>query len=194
VEQVHFIGKDIITFHTLFWPAMLYFSGRKVPNKVFVHGFLDREQRREDEQEPRHRAGPAEVPVARHEPEWLRYYLAAKLNGRNEDIDFNPETSWRGSTADLVGKYVNIASRAVKFVPGGKLVEAALPAFDAAALVETVRRCTKAATTPALREIMAAADQVNTAFDQAAPWKLAKEGKGEARRPSAAIAWKRSRC
>jgi methionyl-tRNA synthetase len=77
VEQYHFIGKDIVTFHTLFWPAMLKFSGRKVPHKVFVHGFLTGEQRREDEQKPWHRPGPFEVPGTGHEPR-----VAALLPGR----------------------------------------------------------------------------------------------------------------
>ncbi len=90
LEQYHFIGKDIITFHTLFWPAMLKFSGRKTPNQDLRARLHDREQRREDEQEPRHRAWTrSSTWRLGMNPEWLRYYLGAKLNGKNEDIDFN---------------------------------------------------------------------------------------------------------
>ena len=91
---------------------MLHFSGRKTPNNVFVHGFLT-VQRREDEQEPRHRPGPAaSTSSLGMNPEWLRYYLAAKLNARNEDIDFNPDDFMARVNSDLIGKYINIASRA----------------------------------------------------------------------------------
>lgn len=181
-EQYHFIGKDIITFHTLFWPAMLYFSGRKTPDAIFVHGHLTVG----GEKMSKSRGtglDPLKYLSIGMNPEWLRYYIAAKLNGRNEDIDFNPEDFMARVNSDLVGKYVNIASRAVKFVPGGKLVAAPpLAAIDPQALLQAVRGLYETRDyAKALREIMAAADQVNTAFDAEAPWKLAKEGKsGEA--------------
>lgn len=181
-EQYHFIGKDIITFHTLFWPAMLKFSGRKTPNAIFVHGHLTVG----GEKMSKSRGtglDPLKYLSIGMNPEWLRYYIAAKLNGRNEDIDFNPEDFMARVNSDLVGKYVNIASRAVKFVPGGTLVEAKpLAAVDPQGLLQSVRGLYESRDyAKALREIMAAADQVNTAFDGAAPWKLAKEGKsGEA--------------
>lgn len=180
VEQYHFIGKDIITFHTLFWPAMLYFSERKVPNKVFVHGFLTVNNGEKMSKSRGTGLDPLKYLSLGMNPEWLRYYLAAKLNGRNEDIDFNPEDFMARVNSDLIGKYVNIASRAVKFVPGGKLTAApALAPIDAKALAANVAALYEARDyAKALREIMAAADQVNTAFDAAAPWKLAKEGKG----------------
>ncbi|HYF44144.1 MAG TPA: methionine--tRNA ligase [Ramlibacter sp.] len=180
VEQYHFIGKDIITFHTLFWPAMLHFSGRKVPNKVFVHGFLTVNNGEKMSKSRGTGLDPLKYLGLGMNPQWLRYYLAAKLNGRNEDIDFNPDDFMARVNADLIGKYVNIASRAAKFVPGGKLAAAgSLSSVDAAALVESVRSLYENRDyAKALREIMAAADQVNTAFDAAAPWKLAKEGKG----------------
>lgn len=179
-EQYHFIGKDIITFHTLFWPAMLYFSGRKTPNAIHVHGHLTVG----GEKMSKSRGtglDPLKYLSIGMNPEWLRYYIAAKLNGRNEDIDFNPEDFMARVNSDLVGKYVNIASRAVKFVPGGKLVAApALAPVDTKALLDSVRHLYETRDyAKALREIMAAADQVNTAFDAAAPWKLAKEGKGD---------------
>lgn len=179
VEQYHFIGKDIITFHTLFWPAMLYFSGRKVPNKVFVHGFLTVNNGEKMSKSRGTGLDPLKYLSLGMNPEWLRYYLAAKLNGRNEDIDFNPEDFMARVNSDLIGKYVNIASRAVKFVPGGKLEGAAAAklSFDAAALVDTVRSLFESRDyAKALREVMAAADEVNTYFDQNAPWKLVKEG------------------
>ena len=180
VEQYHFIGKDIITFHTLFWPAMLHFSGRKVPNAVFVHGFLTVNNGEKMSKSRGTGLDPLKYLSLGMNPEWLRYYLAAKLNGRNEDIDFNPEDFMARVNSDLIGKYVNIASRAVKFVPGGKLVDApALAAIDGAALAANVKALYESRDyARALREVMAAADQVNTAFDAAAPWKLAKEGKG----------------
>ncbi|MFO1245024.1 MAG: methionine--tRNA ligase [Ramlibacter sp.] len=177
VEQYHFIGKDIITFHTLFWPAMLHFSGRKVPNKVFVHGFLTVNNGEKMSKSRGTGLDPLKYLSLGMNPEWLRYYLAAKLNGRNEDIDFNADDFMARVNSDLIGKYVNIASRAVKFVPQGKLVGGAADA-KAAALVEQVRAFFEAREYgKALREIMAFADEVNLRFDSAAPWKLVKEGK-----------------
>ena len=179
VEQYHFIGKDIITFHTLFWPAMLHFSGRKVPSKVFVHGFLTVNNGEKMSKSRGTGLDPLKYLSLGMNPEWLRYYLAAKLSERNEDIDFNAEDFQLRVNADLIGKYVNIASRAVKFVPGGALTAAAAPG-DAAGLVSRVRELFEAREYgKALREIMAYADEVNTRFDSAAPWKLAKEGRGD---------------
>ncbi len=179
VEQYHFIGKDIITFHTLFWPAMLHFSGRKVPTKIFVHGFLTVNNGEKMSKSRGTGLDPLKYLSLGMNPEWLRYYLAAKLSGRNEDIDFNPDDFMARVNSDLIGKYVNIASRAVKFVPGGRL--AAPQAGDTAratALVASVRALFESRDYGrALREIMAFADEVNTRFDSAAPWKLVKEGK-----------------
>ncbi|MBX3656414.1 MAG: methionine--tRNA ligase [Ramlibacter sp.] len=180
-EQYHFIGKDIITFHTLFWPAMLHFSGRKVPNNVFVHGFLTVNNGEKMSKSRGTGLDPLKYLSLGMNPEWLRYYLAAKLNGRNEDIDFNPDDFMARVNSDLIGKYVNIASRAVKFVPGGKLVAApSLADVDAAGLAASVKALYESRDyARALREIMAVADVVNGAFDTAAPWKLTKEGKGD---------------
>ncbi len=181
VEQYHFIGKDIITFHTLFWPAMLHFSGRKVPNQIFVHGFLTVNNGEKMSKSRGTGLDPLKYLSLGMNPEWLRYYLAAKLNGRNEDIDFNPDDFMARVNSDLIGKYVNIASRAVKFVPGGQLVAApSLAEVDAAALAASVKALYESRDyARALREIMAVADVVNTAFDAAAPWKLTKEGKAD---------------
>ncbi|MDE2604833.1 MAG: methionine--tRNA ligase [Burkholderiales bacterium] len=179
VEQVHFIGKDIVYFHTLFWPAMLKFSGRKTPDQVNVHGFITVS----GEKMSKSRGtgiDPLKYLSLGMNPEWLRYYIAAKLNGRVEDVDFNPDDFVARVNADLVGKYVNIASRAVKFIPGGKLVAGHPSALHPQKLVDEVRALFEAREYgKALREIMAFADEVNLRFDTAAPWKLVKEGRGE---------------
>jgi methionyl-tRNA synthetase len=180
VEQVHFIGKDIVYFHTLFWPAMLKFSGRKTPNQVNVHGFITVS----GEKMSKSRGtgiDPLKYLSLGMNPEWLRYYIAAKLNGRVEDVDFNPDDFVARVNSDLVGKYVNIASRAVKFIPGGKLVPGDLSALNPGRLVDSVRLLYETRDYgKALREIMAFADEVNLRFDSAAPWKLVKEGQGDA--------------
>ncbi len=179
VEQVHFIGKDIVYFHTLFWPAMLQFSGRKTPTQVNVHGFITVS----GEKMSKSRGtgiDPLKYLALGMNPEWLRYYIAAKLNGRVEDVDFNPDDFVARVNADLIGKYVNIASRAVKFVPGGQLVANDAASLNPTRLLESVARLYEAREYgKALREIMAYADEVNLRFDGAAPWKLVKEGQAE---------------
>src|SRR5258706_67285 len=116
-EQVHFIGKDIIYFHTLFWPAMLEYAGKpyKVPDHVYVHGFITVSG---DKMSKSRGTGisPLRYLELGMNPEWLRYYIAAKLNGRVEDLDFNPDDFLARVNADLVGKYINIASRAAGFL------------------------------------------------------------------------------
>ena len=177
VEQYHFIGKDIITFHTLFWPAMLRFSGRKVPSKVFVHGFLTVNNGEKMSKSRGTGLDPLKYLALGMNPEWLRYYLAAKLNGRNEDIDFNPDDFMARVNSDLVGKYINIASRAVKFIPGGKLT-ANTPEPGSTELLAQVQALYESRDyARAMREVMAYADAVNLRFDGAAPWKLVKDGK-----------------
>ena len=178
VEQVHFIGKDIVYFHTLFWPAMLKFSGRKTPNQVNVHGFITVS----GEKMSKSRGtgiDPLKYLALGMNPEWLRYYIAAKLNSKVEDVDFNPDDFVARVNADLIGKYVNIASRAVKFIPDGKLVSCDFARLGPAQRVDQVRALYEAREYgKALREIMAFADEVNLRFDGAAPWKLVKEGRG----------------
>jgi methionyl-tRNA synthetase len=186
VEQIHFIGKDITYFHTLFWPAMLHFSGRKEPDKVFVHGFITVS----GEKMSKSRGtgiSPLRYLQIGMNAEWLRYYIAAKLNSHVEDIDFNPEDFVARVNSDLVGKYVNIASRAAGFLMkqfDGKLgddtnehdtivAEIREPAEEIAALYEG-REFAKA-----LRRIMELADRVNAYYDAREPWKLAKGGPAE---------------
>ena len=115
VEQFHFIGKDIVYFHTLFWPAMLKFAGApyKVPTNVFVHGFLTALGEKMSKSRGTGISPDYYLDLG-FDAEWLRYYIAAKLNDKVEDIDFNPDDFVARVNSDLVGKYVNIASRAAR--------------------------------------------------------------------------------
>jgi methionyl-tRNA synthetase len=184
LEQYHFIGKDIVTFHTLFWPAILHFSGRKVPNNVFVHGFLTVNNGEKMSKSRGTGLDPLKYLRLGMNPEWLRYYLAAKLSARNEDIDFNADDFMARVNSDLIGKFVNIASRAAGFLSkrfDGKLCTEF--GDQGTALLATMR----GAATPmaqlyenrefgkATREIMLLADQVNAYVDQHKPWDLAKD-------------------
>lgn len=188
VEQVHFIGKDITYFHTLFWPAMLHFSGRKTPSQVFVHGFITVSGEKMSKSR-----GTGISPLRYLElgldAEWLRYYLAAKLNARVEDVDFNPEDFVARVNADLVGKYVNIASRAAGFLTrrfGGQL--SADVGVEGRALLDALRGQRAGIETlyeqrefaKAMREVMALADRVNGYVDQHKPWELARQAGAEA--------------
>jgi len=183
LEQYHFIGKDIITFHTLFWPAMLKFSGRKVPDNVFVHGFLTVNNGEKMSKSRGTGLDPLKYLQLGMNPEWLRYYLAAKLSARNEDLDFNAEDFMLRVNSDLIGKYVNIASRAAGFISkrfDGRLGEISA---DGDALLTHLRDALPAVTSlyaerefgKAVREIMALADRVNAYVDQNKPWELAKK-------------------
>ncbi len=183
VEQVHFIGKDIVTFHTLFWPAMLKFSGRKVPDHIYVHGHLTVSGEKMSKSR-----GTGISPLRYLElgfnPEWLRYYIAAKLNAHVEDMDFNPEDFAARVNADLVGKYINIASRAAGFLSrrfGGRL--SADLGVEGRVLLDGLRAHSHTVCThlderdygKALREVMLLADRVNEYVDQHKPWDLAKK-------------------
>ncbi|HBH40113.1 MAG TPA: methionine--tRNA ligase [Curvibacter sp.] len=183
LEQIHFIGKDIVTFHTLFWPAMLKFSGRKTPDRVFVHGFLTVNNGEKMSKSRGTGLDPLKYLSLGMNPEWLRYYLAAKLSGRNEDIDFNAEDFLARVNSDLIGKYVNIASRAAGFIAkrfGGKLGDYS---GDGDALLEHLRDGAAGLAElynerdygKALREVMLLADRINGYVDQNKPWELAKQ-------------------
>lgn len=115
-EQYHFIGKDIVTFHTLFWPAMLKFSGRKTPNNVFVHGFLTVNNGEKMSKSRGTGLDPLKYLSLGMNPEWLRYYLATLLSSTNADIDFNPVDFENIVNSHLVGKYLNIVSRTAGFI------------------------------------------------------------------------------
>ena len=193
VEQIHFIGKDIITFHTLFWPAMLHFSGkhradgtyvpRKVPSHIFVHGFLQLSGEKMSKSR-----GTGISPLKYLEldlnAEWMRYYIAAKLNAKVEDIDFNPDDFLARVNSDLVGKYINIASRAAGFLGkrfGGRL--SADLGVEGRTLLDALRAHRGTVEEfyeerefgKALREVMLLADRVNEYVDQNKPWELAKK-------------------
>jgi len=182
LEQIHFIGKDIVTFHTLFWPAMLHFSGRKTPDKINVHGFLTVNNGEKMSKSRGTGLDPLKYLSLGMNPEWLRYYLAAKLSARNEDIDFNADDFMARVNSDLIGKFVNIASRAsnflVKHFDGqigfigctDELVQGALASSFLAQEAYEEREYSKA-----LRDIMAIADRINASFDAAKPWVLAKD-------------------
>ena len=183
-EQIHFIGKDIIYFHTLFWPAMLEFAGKpyEVPDHVYVHGFITVSG---DKMSKSRGTGidPLRYLKLGMNPEWLRYYIAAKLNANVEDMDFVPADFSARVNSDLVGKYVNIASRATAFIsrqfegrlfdfgsaPSGNWGDA-VGSDDEIASAYEQREFGKA-----VREVMAIADRVNQRFDQAKPWELAKD-------------------
>lgn len=189
LEQYHFIGKDIITFHTLFWPAMLHFSGRKVPDNVFVHGFMTVNNGEKMSKSRGTGLDPLKYLNLKMNPEWLRYYLAAKLSARNEDIDFNAEDFMTRVNADLVGKYINIASRAAGFIT--KRFDGRLGAIAAGdePLLKQLREALPSITAlyaerefgKVVREIMALADRVNEYVDQNKPWELAKKEGAEQR-------------
>ena len=182
LEQYHFIGKDIITFHTLFWPAMLKFSGRKVPNKVFVHGFLTVNNGEKMSKSRGTGLDPLKYLSLGMNPEWLRYYIAAKLSGRNEDIDFNAEDFMLRVNSDLVGKFINIASRAAGFIAKRFDGRLGLVSADGLALLDTLRAALPAITdwyeqretAKVVREVMALCDKVNAYVDANKPWEIAK--------------------
>jgi methionyl-tRNA synthetase len=184
VEQVHFIGKDIVTFHTLFWPAVLHFSKRKVPANVYVHGHLTVNGEKMSKSR-----GTGIDPLLYLKlgmnAEWMRYYLAAKLNDKVEDVDFNKEDFIARVNSDLVGKYINIASRAAGFI--SKRFDGKLGAVPRAAANDSLLARVQAAAPTvaalyearefgkAMREVMALADEVNQFVDQVKPWELAKQ-------------------
>jgi methionyl-tRNA synthetase len=186
-EQIHFIGKDIIYFHTLFWPAMLEFAGRpyRVPDHVYVHGFITVSG---DKMSKSRGTGidPMRYLSLGMNPEWLRYYIAAKLNANVEDLDFSPEDFVTRVNSDLVGKYINIASRCAPFLArrfGGRLAETR-PEGAIAAIAgqaNTIAADYEAREFgKALKSVMALADVANQYIDQAKPWELAKSPSGEA--------------
>ena len=189
LEQYHFIGKDIITFHTLFWPAMLKFSGRKVPDNVFVHGFLTVNNGEKMSKSRGTGLDPLKYLELGMNPEWLRYYLAAKLSGRNEDVDFNADDFMARVNADLIGKFVNIASRAAGFISkrfGGRLGEIAPDGEQLLShLRDAVPQLTKLYAerdyAKVVREAMALCDRVNAYVDQNKPWELARQDGMEGR-------------
>jgi methionyl-tRNA synthetase len=179
-ELYHFIGKDILYFHALFWPAMLEYAGYRKPNQIFAHGFLTVNGEKMSKSRGTFVNARSYLEHVKN-PEYLRYYYAAKLNGSMEDIDLNLDDFVARVNSDLVGKYINIASRTAGFIHkrfAGKVLGMAHH--------EVVKSLREAATdiahayeqrdfSRALREIMRLADVANAFVAEAAPWVVAKQ-------------------
>ncbi len=181
-EIYHFIGKDILYFHALFWPATLKFSGYRTPNKICVHGFLTVNGQKMSKS--RGTFIMARTYLNHLKPEYLRYYFAAKLSDRIEDIDLNLEDFVARVNSNLVGKYINIASRSAGFIK--KRYDNKLSAtLDSAGhtMLQTIQAKQAEIAilyegrqfSEAMREIMALADIANEYVDETKPWVLAKE-------------------
>ena len=185
-EMYHFIGKDILYFHALFWPAMLHFSGHRAPTGVFAHGFLTVDGQKMSKSRGTFITAKSYLEQNLN-PEWMRYYIAAKLNSKIEDIDLNLQDFISRVNSDLVGKYVNIAARASGFI--AKRFEGSLKDVSGSALLKKLAAESETIAAAyeereyarALRDIMALADAVNEYTDANKPWELAKQAGQEAR-------------
>ncbi|HEY1438883.1 MAG TPA: methionine--tRNA ligase [Casimicrobiaceae bacterium] len=186
-RQIHFIGKDIVYHHTLFWPAMLKFAGApyRVPDNVYVHGFLTALGEKMSKSRGTGISPDYYLDLGLNS-EWLRYYIAAKLNDKVEDIDFNPDDFVARVNSDLIGKYVNIASRVAPFLTkyfDGQLTPPATSTNDAGIAItgaveieeEVAAAYESREFGKALRLIMSFADRVNEYFDAKKPWTLATD-------------------
>ena len=184
-EQYHFIGKDILYFHTLFWPATLHFAGYRTPTNVFAHGFLTVDGEKMSKSRGTLISAHSVIESG-FNPEWFRYYFATKLNDSMEDLDLNLQDFVARVNSDLLGKYINIASRSAGFLVkrfGGVvsdeamnnplLAEIASSSEKIAGLYEA-REYAKA-----LRSIMELADKVNAFVDENKPWEIAKDPERE---------------
>jgi len=179
-ELYHFIGKDIINFHGLFWPAMLHSAGLRAPTAIYAHGFLTVNGTKMSKS--RGTFIKASTYLEHLDAEYLRYYFAAKLNGSVDDIDLNLEDFVQRVNSDVVGKIVNIASRCAGFLRKGfdnrltamcaeqQLVEEFIDRGDSIADLYEQREFNKA-----IREIVALADRANQYIDEKKPWILAKQ-------------------
>ena len=185
-EMYHFIGKDILYFHALFWTAMLQFSGHRTPTGIFAHGFLTVDGQKMSKSRGTFITAKSYLEQGLN-PEWMRYYIAAKLNSKIEDIDLNLQDFIARVNSDLVGKYINIASRASGFIH--KKFAGSLHAVSGSALIARLTEKSDSIAADyenreyakALREIMALADIVNEYVDANKPWELAKQEGMEAR-------------
>jgi methionyl-tRNA synthetase len=185
-ELYHFIGKDILYFHALFWPATLEYSGHRTPTSVFAHGFLTVNGEKMSKSRGTFITARSYLDHIKN-PEYLRYYYAAKLNGSMEDIDLNLEDFVARVNSDLVGKYINIASRTAGFI--NKRFDGVLaPSANNQAVTELLSASSSIAEAyaardfgKALREIMRLSDIANGFVADKAPWVMAKqEGQDEA--------------
>ncbi|QWE08099.1 methionine--tRNA ligase [Polynucleobacter ibericus] len=185
-EQYHFIGKDILYFHTLFWPATLQFSGYRTPTNVFAHGFLTVDGEKMSKSRGTLISANSVIECG-FNPEWFRYYFATKLNDSMEDLDLNLQDFVARVNSDLLGKYINIASRSAGFLVkrfGGVVSDEAMNnpllkeiagASEKIAELYEGREFAKA-----LRTVMELADKVNGFVDENKPWEIAKDPEREA--------------
>ena len=180
-EQYHFIGKDILYFHTLFWPATLHFSGHRTPTNVFAHGFLTVDGEKMSKSRGTFITAHSVIECGLN-PEWLRYYFAAKLNASMEDLDLNLQDFTARVNSDLLGKYINIASRSAGFLVkrfNGLVDDAAMThpllvqLADASETIAEMYESREYA--KALRTVMDLADAVNAFVDTNKPWEIAKD-------------------
>ena len=179
-ELYHFIGKDIINFHALFWPAMLKSANYRTPTKVCVHGFVTVNGKKMSKS--RGTFINARCYLDHLNPEYLRYYYASKLSGSVEDIDLNLEDFIQKVNSDLVGKVVNIASRCAKFLTNGNngilsstIENQALWNQVSGAKDSIANHYENRDFSKAIREIMALADLANEYIAAKEPWKLNKD-------------------
>ncbi|PWF64335.1 methionine--tRNA ligase [Shewanella sp. BC20] len=178
-EVYHFIGKDIVYFHSLFWPAMLHGSGYRQPNSVYAHGYVTVNGAKMSKSKGTFIK--ARTYLDHLDPEYLRYYYAAKLSSRIDDLDLNLEDFVQRVNSDLVGKLVNLASRTAGFITkrfDGKLARIADTTLTDAFLAKQEQIAEFYETREygkAMREIMALADIANGFVADAAPWQLVKQ-------------------
>lgn len=185
-EQYHFIGKDILYFHTLFWPATLHFAGYRTPTNVFAHGFLTVDGEKMSKSRGTLISAHSVIESG-FNPEWFRYYFATKLNDSMEDLDLNLQDFVARVNSDLLGKYINIASRSAGFLVkrfGGVVSDTAMSnplLTDIASASEKIAELYEAREyAKALRSIMELADKVNAFVDENKPWEIAKDPEREA--------------
>ena len=179
-ELYHFIGKDILYFHALFWPATLEYSGHRKPTKIFAHGFLTVNGEKMSKSRGTFITARSYLDHIKN-PEYLRYYYAAKLNSTMEDIDLNLEDFTARVNSDLVGKYINIASRTAGFI--NKRFDGKLLAITSSPVIDELKNAASDIAqcyenrdySKALREIMRLADHANAHVAVAAPWVTAKQ-------------------
>jgi methionyl-tRNA synthetase len=184
-EQYHFIGKDILYFHTLFWPATLHFAGYRTPTNVFAHGFLTVDGEKMSKSRGTLISAHSVIESG-FNPEWFRYYFATKLNDSMEDLDLNLQDFVARVNSDLLGKYINIASRSAGFLVkrfSGIVSDAAMNSpllTDIASASEKIADLYEAREyAKALRTIMELADKVNAFVDESKPWEIAKDPERE---------------
>ncbi|WP_124949037.1 methionine--tRNA ligase [Sulfuriferula thiophila] len=181
-ELYHFIGKDILYFHALFWPAMLKNAGYRTPSGIFAHGFLTVNGAKMSKSRGTFITAESYLDSGMN-PEWLRYYFAAKINGSMEDLDLSLTDFVARVNSDLVGKYVNIASRTAGFIAkrfDGKLADT-LPTSELLNEVQhsatLIAECYESRDFGrALREIMHLTDKANQYVNDNKPWEIAKQG------------------